>query len=100
METLTAFVIVVSVTAQLITLFVLHRTLRTQSARADLDHARPLEIDRADRLRRCYGNLIKAAEYLACAYLDLLVFPTGHARQKLAAVLKVNEATLFGKDGR
>jgi hypothetical protein len=78
MEQLTALAIVVSVMAQALTLFVLHRTIRNQADRADLDHARRLEIDRNDRLRRAYGNLIKAADYLDRAFRDLAVYPKGH----------------------
>lgn len=78
MEQLTALAIVVSVLAQAVTLFVLHRTIRNQATRADVDHARRLEIDRNDRLRRAYGNLIKAADYLERAFNDLMIFPTGH----------------------
>jgi hypothetical protein len=78
MEQLTALAIIVSVTAQAVTLLVLYRTLKSQAARADVDHARRLEIDRNDRLRRAYGNLIKAADYLERAFNDLVIFPTGH----------------------
>jgi hypothetical protein len=77
-EQLTALAIIVSVMAQAVTLFVLHRTIRNQVDRADLDHARRLEIDRNDRLRRSYGNLIKAADYLERAFRDLFAFPKGH----------------------
>ncbi len=78
MEQLTALAIVVSVMAQAVALFVLHRTIRNQADRADLDHARRLEIDRNDRLRRAYGNLIKAAEHLDRAFRDLVSYPKGH----------------------
>ena len=78
MEQFTALAIVVSVFAQAVTLFVLHRTIRNQATRADVDHTRRLEIDRNDRLRRAYGNLIKAAEYLDRAFRDLKTNPTGH----------------------
>ena len=37
-----------------------------------------MEIDRDDRLRRAYGNLIKAAEYLDRAFRDLVSNPRGH----------------------
>lgn len=75
---LIALSIVVSVMAQLIALVVLYRTLKSQAVRADVDHARRLEIDRNDRLRRAYGNLIKAAEYLDRAFRDLVTYPKGH----------------------
>jgi hypothetical protein len=78
MEQLTALAIVVSVIAQAVALFVLHRTIRNQADRADLDHTRRLEIDRNDRLRRAYGNLIKAADYLDRAFRDLAMYPKGH----------------------
>jgi hypothetical protein len=78
MEQFTALAIVVSVLAQAVTLFVLHRTIRNQATRADVDHARRLETDRNDRLRRAYGNLIKGAEYLERAFRDLVSNPKGH----------------------
>src|SRR5438552_3176036 len=78
MEQLTALAIVVSVLAQAVALFVLHRTIRNQADRADLDHTRRLEIDRNDRLRRAYGNLIKAAKSLLDAFNDLENNPAGH----------------------
>ncbi|MHB8589798.1 MAG: hypothetical protein ACYDA0_13255 [Candidatus Dormibacteraceae bacterium] len=81
MEQLTALAIVVSVMAQAITLLVLHRTIRNQATRADVDHARRLEIDHNDRLRRAYGNLIKSAEYLDRAFRDLVLYPSGHPYQ-------------------
>ena len=80
MEQLTALAIIVSVMAQAVTLLVLHRTIRNQAQRADVDHARRLEIDRNDRLRRAYGNLIKAADYLDRAFRDLVMYPKGHDR--------------------
>jgi len=80
-EQLTALAIIVSVMAQAVTLLVLHRTIRNQAQRADVDHARRLEIDRNDRLRRAYGNLIKAAEYLSRAFGDLVLYPSGHPYQ-------------------
>jgi len=79
-EQLTALAIIVSVMAQAVTLLVLHRTIRNQAQRADVDHARRLEIDRNDRLRRAYGNLIKAADYLDRAFRDLMLYPSGHDR--------------------
>jgi hypothetical protein len=78
MEQLTALAIIVSVMAQAITLVVLHRTISNQVAQANKDHARRLEIDRDDRLRRAYGNLIKAAKSLLDAFNDLNSNPEGH----------------------
>lgn len=78
MEGLTALAIIVSVCAQAVTLLVMHRTLRHQAARADVDYARRRESDRHERLRRAYGNILKAGNELDQAFRDHMFYPKGH----------------------
>lgn len=65
--TLAAFAIIVSVLAQATALYIMHRTLDTQSKR-----------EQTDRIRHAYGNLLKAGKNLDWAFRDLMFYPAGH----------------------
>jgi hypothetical protein len=76
--TLTGLAIVVSVVAQATTLVVMHRTLNRQAERADLDHARRVQNEQHDRIRRAYSDLLRAGKFVDQAFRDLMFYPKGH----------------------
>lgn len=64
---LTGLAIIVAVVGQWMTLFVMHRTFSTQAER-----------EQHDRIRRAYGDLLRAGKFLDGAFRDLMFYPKGH----------------------